>query len=75
MRVENRRSLDSLSLFCHIGGLITIFLGIIVVGMDLINSDFSHIQVGIFIFVIGYAFLKISSTIAYVLNTENKNDY
>lgn len=75
MRVENRRSVENLSLFCHIGGLITIFLGILVGGMDILNNDFRHIQVGIFIFATGYAFVKISSTLTYILSTENKNEY
>lgn len=75
MRVQNRQSLESLVLFCHIGGLIIMFLGFLIVGMDLLNNDFSHIQVGIFIFVIGYTYLKISSTIGSILSTETKNDY
>ncbi len=75
MRIDNRRSLESLTLFTHIGGLITMFLGFLVIGMDLLNNDFKHIQVGIFIFAIGYSYLKISSTISSILSTETKNDY
>lgn len=70
MREESRKSLDRLSLFCHIGGIITVFLGILVCLMDLLNHDFRHIQVGIFICATGYAFVKISSRLEEILRSE-----
>lgn len=62
--------MERLSIFCHIGGVITVFLGILVALMDLLNRDFRHIQVGIFICVTGYALVKISSRIEKILLEE-----
>ena len=70
MKFENTKSLEYLSLYGHISGLITVFLGIIVVAMDLLNSDFRHIQVGIFICVVGYAFVKIAQKSETILLSE-----
>lgn len=72
MKFENTRSLEYLSLYGHISGLITIFLGIIVIVMDILNSDFRHIQVGIFICVVGYAFVKIAEKSEIILLSERK---
>ncbi|GEM_PF-1687164 len=72
MRFENIKSLEYLSLYGHISGLITIFLGIVVIAMDLLNSDFRHIQVGIFICVVGYAFVKIAEKSETILLSERK---
>lgn len=70
MRPENIKTLESLSLFCHVSGIITVFLGIIVILMDLANNDFDHIQVGFFILITGYAFVKISSRLSAMLFSE-----
>lgn len=70
MKFENTRSLEYLSLYGHISGLVTIFLGIIVIGMDILNSDFRHVQVGIFICVVGYAFVKIAQKSETILLSE-----
>lgn len=70
MREENRYSLERLSAFCHIGGVITVFLGVLVVLMDLLNNDFRHIQVGIFICITGYSLVKISSRVEVILIKE-----
>ncbi len=72
MKFESTKSLEYLSLYGHISGLITIFLGIIVVVMDILNSDFHHIPVGIFICVVGYAFVKIAEKSETILLSERK---
>ncbi len=72
MKFENKKSLEYLSLYGHISGLITIFLGFIVIVMDLLNRDFHHIQVGIFICVVGYAFVKIAEKSETILLGERK---
>lgn len=59
-------------MFCHVGGLITIYLGIVVIFMDLANGDFRHIQVGIFIGATGYALVKIAAKIAAILASEQR---
>jgi len=70
MKEINTKSLENLSLFCHVSGVITVFLGIIVILMDLLNNDFAHIQIGFFVLVTGYAFVKISSKLSVVLRDE-----
>ena len=70
MKAENIKTMESLSLFCHVSGIITVFLGIIIILMDLVNNDFGHIQVGFFILITGYAFVKISSQLSAVLFSE-----
>lgn len=70
MRIENKKSLESLSLYCHIGGLITIFLGMLTIGMDAVSQDWRHIQSGIYIFISGYALVKIASRISTVITNE-----
>ncbi len=72
MRFENTKSLEYLSLYGHISGLITIFLGIIVIVVDILNSDYRHVQVGIFICVVGYAFVKIAEKSETILLSERK---
>ncbi|MBI5416043.1 MAG: hypothetical protein HZA29_04435 [Candidatus Omnitrophica bacterium] len=70
MKAENIKSLEGLVLSCHIGGVMTLGLGAVVIFMDIINGDFRHIQVGIFICATAYAFVKISSKIAGILAEE-----
>jgi hypothetical protein len=70
MKLKNVKSLENLILCGHISGSITIFLGMVVIAMDLINSDFRHIQVGIFICAAGYAFVKIAQKSEAILLSE-----
>jgi len=70
MKEKNVKTLESLSLFCHLSGIITVFLGIIIILMDLANNDFTHIQIGFFVLVTGYAFVKISSKLSMILYSE-----
>lgn len=70
MKAENEKAMESLSLFCHIGGLVIILLGVIVIFMNLIDQDFKNIQAGIFILVSGYSFTKISQRLTQILFDE-----
>jgi len=70
MKPENIEILENLSLFCHVSGIITVFLGIIIILMDLAGSNFMHIQAGFFILVTGYAFVKISTKLSVILHSE-----
>ena len=72
MKYQNIKILENLSLFCHFSGIITVFLGIVVILMDLSNKDFEHIQIGFFVLVTGYAFVKISSKISGVVCDEER---
>lgn len=73
MKFENVKSLESLSLFCHYCGIFTVFIGIVVGFMDMLKGDFGHIQVGIFLFAVGYALVKISSRISEILLSEGSS--
>ena len=70
MKEENIRSLESLSLYCHIGGMITIGLSLFIIFIDLSHGHFGHIQVGLFICITGYSLVKISSKLENILREE-----
>ena len=70
MKHENTKSLESLSLFCHYCGMFSIFIGLVITFMDVLNGDFGHIQVGIFLFAVGYALVKISARLTEILVSE-----
>ncbi|MCK4881568.1 MAG: hypothetical protein KAS92_00930 [Candidatus Omnitrophica bacterium] len=72
MKYKNVKTLENLSLFSHFSGIITVFLGIVVILMDLSNKDFAHIQIGFFVLVVGYAFVKISAKVSRVVCDEEK---
>jgi hypothetical protein len=70
MKEKNVTALWRLSRFCRNSGFVCVALGFIVIGLDLFLRDFVHLQVGIFIFICGYAFLKIGSKISGLLFDE-----
>jgi uncharacterized membrane protein HdeD (DUF308 family) len=70
MQQHNRQSLESLSWFCHLCGIFSIFIGITITFMNALNKDFLQIQSGIYIFASGYALVKISTKITNILNSE-----
>ncbi|MEW5895324.1 MAG: hypothetical protein AB1650_06175 [Candidatus Omnitrophota bacterium] len=70
MEQKNIKSLESLSWFCHLCGLFSVFIGITVTFMNLLNKDFLQIQAGIYIFASGYALFKISEKISRIVNSE-----
>ena len=70
MKQENAKSLESLGLFCHYCGIFSVFIGVVVAFMDVLNGDFRHIQVGIFLVAVGYALVKISSRLSQILLSE-----
>ena len=70
MRTESIKSLESLNWYCHLGGLFSVFIGLVVSFMDLLKGDFSHIHVGIYIFFTGYALVKISAKLSKILADE-----
>ena len=70
MKIRNYKSLESLTLYTHIGGLFSVFIGIVVILLDLFSSDMTHIQTGFYIFATGYALVKISAKLSSILKTE-----
>jgi len=73
MKLENAKSLESLSLFCHLSGLFTVFIGIVMIFMNALNGEWRLAQVGLYIFATGYALTKISSKVSQVVVDETQN--
>jgi len=71
MKQKNITDLERLSLFCHFTGLFSVFIGLTVTFIDVLNNDMSHVQVGIYVFITGYAFTKISKKLTSILYDEN----
>lgn len=72
LKIDNAKKLESLCFYCHLTGIIAIFLGLAVAFMKLIDQDFQDIQVGLLIFIMGYAFVKISVKLQRILNDEKQ---
>ena len=70
MRAENWVSLERLSTICDICGFFSILIGFIIIVIDLLENNYLHLQVGIYVFVSGYGMVKTSHQIAKVLITE-----
>jgi len=70
MRRENINTLERLSLFCHIAGLISVFMGLVVAFMELITGEINQTPVGLYVFITGYALVKISSKLAHIVYSE-----
>ena len=63
MNDENIKNLKNLAKVSHRSGILPIFLGILVMFIGAINSDYFTISVGLLIFILGYSFLKIGQKI------------
>ena len=70
MDEESIKALENLSLYCYYCGIIPIFLGILIIFVDVMNNNIPHILVGLFIFISGYAFVKISAVLTKILIIE-----
>ena len=71
MKSKNYIALERLSLFCHITGMLSVFLGLTVIFIDILNNDMMHIQVGLYVFATGYAFYSISKKLTSIMYDEN----
>ena len=63
MTDENKKALENLSKTCKRSGILPIFLGILVMFIALINQDTPTGAVGLFVFIVGYSYIKISKKI------------
>jgi hypothetical protein len=70
MRAENIQALNRLSMISHIVGLFSVFIGVAVSFFDLLKNDVTHLQVGLYVFITGYAFVKIAKQISEILVIE-----
>ena len=72
MELRNFQAIESISNYCFFCGIIPLFLGILVICIDIIYGEFDHILVGIFISITGYAQVKISTKLDAILKEERK---
>ena len=70
MQEQHVKSLENLSFFCHFCGLLPTFLGILIIFIDVINEAFDHVPTGLFMFITGYAQVKISEKLDAILKRE-----
>lgn len=73
MQSQNVKALESLSLTCHLVGLINTFIGLSISFMLLIKQEFTQMHFGIYIFITGYAMVKIAQKISNVVTNEPVN--
>lgn len=70
MKAENMYALERLSLFCHMTGIFSVFIGLTLTFFDALNKDMGHIQISIYVVITGYSFVKIAKRIAQILMIE-----
>ena len=70
MKAENTYALERLSLFCHLTGIFSVFIGLTLTFFDALNKDMGHIQISIYVVITGYSFVKIAKRIAQILLIE-----
>jgi len=70
MKEQNTSSLDNLSRTAYRSGVFSVFLGVLVAFVHVINGDFTQILVGLLIFIMGYGLVKVASKIRFVINDE-----
>ncbi len=73
MHAKNLSSLESLSLACHLTGLLNTFLGLVTSFLLLLRGDIRHVPFGIYIFITGYAMVKISQKISGIIIAESSH--
>jgi len=71
MKEENSKALENLSKTASRSGILPIFLGILIGFIGIINNNTQDILTGLFVFVVGYAFIKIASKITQVVKDES----
>ncbi len=70
MEQKNANALESLSWICHLCGLFSIFIGMTLTFMNILNKDFLQVQSAIYIFATGYALVKISTKLTEIVTSE-----
>jgi xanthine/uracil permease len=73
MKERNVKALENLNLCCQVCGVVVLFMGIMIILLDLLNREFTHLMIGLFMVAIGYALTKISSKISAIILDENLN--
>jgi len=70
MRAQSRQSLERLCIFCDVCGVFCIGIGFVIIFIDLLERNMVHIQVGIYVLITGYAYVKIARRIDDILIRE-----
>ncbi|MGE0268787.1 MAG: hypothetical protein AB7S78_10080 [Candidatus Omnitrophota bacterium] len=71
MKDENQKELKNLSKTAYRSGILPVFLGVLIAFVGVINKDIFDSAVGLFVFIVGYSFVKISSKLKAILIKEN----
>ncbi len=71
MKDENQKALTNLSKTAHISGILPIFLGVLIIFIGVINHDVFDVTIGLFVFIVGYSFVKIAAKLKAILIKEN----
>ena len=71
MKEQNQKELEVLAKTAYRSGILPIFLGVLVIFIGVINKDVFDGAVGLFMFIVGYSFVKISSKIKSIIEREN----
>ncbi|MBF0522809.1 MAG: hypothetical protein HQL24_07120 [Candidatus Omnitrophica bacterium] len=72
MKESNVQDLTNLSKTCYRSGILPIFLGLLVIFVDIIFKQVAEIPAGLLVFVLGYVLVKIAQKINKVLESETK---
>lgn len=71
---RNLTKLEILNAFCQLGGFIMLCVGIVIAVLELIDQDFPYVVVGVFVAIIGWAFLNISDRLTMIIIAERLNE-
>ena len=70
MKEENLKQLQSLSKTAYRSGILPVFLGLLIAFIGMVNRSTQDILTGIFVFVVGYAFVKIATKVSKITQDE-----
>lgn len=72
MKLENENKFEQLSLYCYLCGLGMTSFGVLVVYMGYLSQVDRFYLIGLYMFMAGYAFYKISERVKYVILSERR---
>ena len=71
MKEINKKALESLSWFCHLCGMFSVFIGLSVSLLNFFTQNFGNMQASLYILATGYALVKISAKLSNILTLES----
>lgn len=70
MKNENLVALEKLGGYCYFGGMVTVCIGMLISLIDFLNADYRHMQIGLYILIMGYAIYKIGVQLMQIVASE-----